>query len=56
MTDREELEAALAAAAAGKRETDTVAAGVRAAGEGIRRIVEPNGYVSRFREMVTLST
>lgn len=52
MTDREELEAALAAAERGKRTTDSITARVRAQGETIRRIVEPNGYVSRFREVV----
>lgn len=52
MTDQDELEAARRALASKSEATEAVVATVRSASDGIRRIVEKNGYVSRFRGMI----
>lgn len=52
MTDREELAAAQEESRRARVETEAVTAHVRQAGDSISRIVAPNGYVGRFRELI----
>lgn len=55
MTDRDELDEArkaLVAAETALAQTEAAASSARSARDGIRRIVERNGYVSRFRDMI----
>ena len=53
--DRADLNAsraALAAARTGAVETDAAIADLRATSDRIQSVVEPNGYVLRFRELL----